>query len=210
RSSGNRTRLRGGHPMSSRFRRLLVLTAVLALSLGASGAVAPAGLAANPTNTKVAGIDVDATTIPQLEALMNSHRINAIELTNFYLRRINQFNPLLHAVITVSPTARADAVGADHARRSGDHRPLAGIPIARNVTAAAALLGAATGVDSNDTATGAQAGHAFSDYTQFLNDDALQGARIGVWRAGTFDPSLVGSVVDPILANAKSALEAQG
>ena len=115
--------------MSSRFRRLLVLTAVLALSLGAAGAAAPAGLAANPTNTKVAGIDVGATTIPQLEALMNSHRINAIELTNFYLRRNNQFNPLLHAVITVSPTARADAVAADHARRSGDSRPLLGIPI---------------------------------------------------------------------------------
>jgi hypothetical protein len=115
--------------MSSRFRRLLVLTAVLALSLGASGAVAPVGLAANPTNTKVAGINVYQTTIPQLEALMKSHRINAIELTNFYLRRIHQFNPLLHAVITVSPTARADAVAADHARRSGDNRPLLGIPI---------------------------------------------------------------------------------
>jgi len=340
--------------MSSRFRRLLVLTAVLALSLGAAGAVAPAGLAANPTNTKVAGIDVDATTIPQLEALMNSHRINAVELMNFYLRRIRQFNPLLHAVITVSPTAHADALAADHARRSGDHRPLLGIPIivkdnidttgmpttagswalagstpadafivqrlkaagaiiiakanlsewanfrsgpsssgwsgiggqtsmpyvldrnpcgsssgsgasaaadlavaavgtetdgsivcpsgangdvgikpslglwsragvvpisadqdtagpiARNVTDAAVLLGAATGVDSNDTATAAQAGHAFTNYTQFLNNHALQGARIGVWREGTYDPLLVGPVVDPILANVKSALQAQG
>src|SRR6476659_2854688 len=115
--------------MSSRFRRLLLLTAVLALSLAAPGATAPAGLAANPTNTKVAGINVDQTTIPQLEALMSSHRINAIELTNFYLRRINQLNPTLHAVITVSPTARADARAADAARRSGDRRPLLGIPI---------------------------------------------------------------------------------
>src|SRR5438067_3075525 len=340
--------------MSSRIRRLLVLTAVLAVSLGASGAAAPAGLAANPTNTKVAGINVDQTTIPQLEALMNSHRINAIELTNFYLRRIHQFNPLLHAVITVSPTARADAVAADHARRSGDHRPLLGIPIivkdnidttampttagswalagstpddafivqqlkaagaiiiakanlsewanfrsgpsssgwsgiggqtnmpyvldrnpcgsssgsgvgaaadlavaavgtetdgsivcpsgangdvgikptlglwsragvvpisanqdtagpiARNVTDAAVLLGAATGVDANDAATRAQAGHAFTDYTQFLNDHALQGKRIGVWRADTYDPALVGSVVAAILAHTIAALEAQG
>jgi amidase len=340
--------------MSSRFRRLLVLTTVLALSLGAAGAVAPAGLAANPTNTKVAGINVDQTTIPQLEALMNSHRINAIELTNFYLRRIHQFNPLLHAVITVSPTARADAVAADHARRRGDHRPLLGIPIivkdnidttgmpttagswalagstpddafivqqlkaagaiiiakanlsewanfrsgpsssgwsgiggqtnmpyvldrnpcgsssgsgvvaaadlavaavgtetdgsivcpsgangdvgikptlglwsragvvpisadqdtagpiARNVTDAAVLLGAATGVDDDDAATGDQTGHALTDYTPFLDDHALQGARIGLWREGTYDPLLVGPVVDPILANVKSALEAQG
>jgi amidase len=340
--------------MSSRFRRSLVLTAVLALALGASGATASRGLVGNPTNTKVAGINVDQTTIPQLEALMNSHRINAVELTNFYLRRIRQSNAALHAVITVSPTAHTDALAADRARRSGDHRPLLGMPIivkdnidttgmpttagswalagstppdafivqrlkaagaiiigkanlsewanfrsapsssgwsgiggqtsmpyvldrnpcgsssgsgvsaaadlavaavgtetdgsivcpsgangdvgikptlglwsragvvpisanqdtagpiARNVTDAAVLLGAATGVDSNDDATSAQAGHAFSDYTQFLNGNALQGARIGVWRAGTYDPLLVGPVVEPILANVKSALQAQG
>jgi amidase len=332
---------------------LLVLTTVLALSLGASGAASAAPVA-NPTNTKVAGINVDATTIPQLEALMNSHRINAVELTNFYLRRIRQFNPLLQAVITVSPTAHRDALAADRARRSGDHRPLLGIPIivkdnidttgmpttagswalagstppdafivqrlkaagaiiiakanlsewanfrsgpsssgwsgiggqthmpyvldrnpcgsssgsgvsaaadlavaavgtetdgsivcpsgangdvgikptlglwsragvvpissnqdsagpiARNVTDAAVLLGAATGVDQNDAATQDQTGHAFTDYTQFLDAHALEGARIGVWRAGTYDPLLVGPVVDPVLANVKSALEAQG
>jgi amidase len=318
------------------------------------GAAAPAGLAANPTNTKVAGIDVDSTTIPQLEKLMNSHRINAVELMNFYLRRIRQLNPLLHAVITVSPTAHADALAADRARRMGDRRPLLGIPIivkdnidttgmpttagswalagsmpsdafivqrlkaagaiilakanlsewanfrsapsssgwtgiggqtnmpyvldrnpcgsssgsgvaaaadlavaavgtetdgsivcpsgangdvgikptlglwsragvvpisanqdtagpiARNVTDAAVLLGAATGVDPNDKATSDQVGNAFTNYTQFLNSHALQGARIGVWRDGTYDPSLVGPVVDPILSNVESALTAQG
>src|SRR5436305_9257305 len=338
--------------MSSRIRRLLVLTAVLAVSLGASGAVAPTGLAANPTNPKAAGNNDDQTTIPQLEALMNSHRINAVELMNFYLRRIRQFNPLLHAVITVSPTAHADALAADHARRSGDHRPLLGIPIvvkdnidttgmpttagswalagstpddafivqqlkaagaiiiakanlsewanfrsgpsssgwsgiggqtnmpyvldrnpcgsssgsgvaaaadlavaavgtetdgsivcpsganddvglkptlglwsragvvpiradqdtagpiARNVTDAAVLLGAATGVDPRDPATAAQAGHAVTDYTPFLRNNALQNARIGVWRAGTYDPALVGSVVEPILRHVKRALKA--
>src|SRR5690349_3719860 len=342
--------------MSSRFRRLLVLTAVLVLSLGATGAVAPAGLAANPTNTKVAGINVDQTTIPQLEALMNSHRINAVELTNFYLRRIRQLNPLLHAVITVSATAHREAVAADHARRSGDQRPLLGIPIivkdnidttgmpttagswalagstpsdafivqrlkaagaiiiakanlsewanfrsapsssgwsgiggqtsmpyvldrnpcgsssgsgvsaaadlavaavgtetdgsivcpssangdvgikptlglwsragvvpisadqdtagpiARNVTDAAVLLGAATGIDSNDPATAAQAGHAFTDYTQFLNAGALQGKRIGVWRFGPVPTysDLTAPVVEPILNHAIDVLEAQG
>jgi amidase len=83
-------------------------------------------------------------------------------------------------------------------------------PIARNVTDAAALLGAATGVDSSDAATADQAGHAFTDYTQFLDDEALDGARIGVWRAGTYNQELVGSVVEPILADATGALEAQG
>jgi amidase len=83
-------------------------------------------------------------------------------------------------------------------------------PIARNVTDAAVLLGAATGIDPNDAATADQAGHAFTDYTQFLDDHALQGKRIGVWRAGTYDPALVGSVVEPILDDTIAALEAQG
>ena len=340
--------------MSSRLRRSLRLTTLLALLLAVSGAAALTGLAANPPNTKVSGIDVDATTIPELEALMNSHRMNSVELTNFYLRRIRQLNPKLNAVITVSPTALADARAADRARRDGDNRPLLGIPIivkdnvgttgmpttagswalagstpddafiaqrlkaagaiiigkanlsewanfrsapsssgwsgiggqgnmpyvldrnpcgsssgsgvvaaadlavaavgtetdgsivcpsgangdvgikptlglwsragvvpisaeqdtagpiARNVTDAAVLLGAATGVDSHDPATAAQAGHALTDYTPFLNTHALEGKRIGVWRAGTYDPTLVGSVVEPILDNVKAALQAQG
>src|SRR5690242_18992810 len=335
--------------MSSRIRLSLVLSSLLALLFGAAGATA-----ANPPNTTVAGVDVDATTIPQLEALMDSHRINAVNLTDFYLHRIKQLQPDLHAVITVSPTAHADALAADAARRGGDHRPLLGIPIivkdnidttrmpttagswalagstpsdafivqrlkaagaiiigkanlsewanfrsgpsssgwsgiggqtnmpyvlernpcgsssgsgvsaaadlavaavgtetdgsivcpsgangdvgikptlglwsragvvpisanqdtagpiARNVTDAATLLGAATGVDPNDAATAAQTGHAFTDYTQFLDANALDGARIGVWRAGTYDPSLVGSVLNPILDNVKAALQARG
>ena len=340
--------------MSSRLRRSLVLTTLLALLSGVSGTAALTGHAANPPNTKVSGIDVDATTIPQLEKLMSSHRINSVNLMNFYLQRIRQLNPMLNAVITVSPTAHADAVAADAARRNGDHRPLLGIPIivkdnidttgmpttagswalagstpgdafiaqklkaagaiiigkanlsewanfrsnpsssgwsgiggqtnmpyvldrnpcgsssgsgvvaaadlavaavgtetdgsivcpsgangdvgikptlglwsragvvpisanqdtagpiARNVTDAAVLLGAATGVDPNDNATAAQTGHAFTDYTQFLNDHALQGKRIGVWRAGTYDPVLVGPVVEPILDHTIAALKAQG
>jgi amidase len=338
----------------SRFRRSLLLTTLLALLVGAAGAAAPGGIAANPTNTKLAGIDIDATTIPQLQQLMNARRFSSVQLTNFYLGRIRELNPMLNAVITVSPTAVADARAADLARSNGDHRPLLGIPIivkdnvnttgmpttagswalagstpgdafivqrleaagaivigkanlsewanfrsgpsssgwsgiggqnnmpyvldrnpcgsssgsgvvaaadlavaavgtetdgsivcpsgangdvgikptlglwsragvvpisanqdtagpiARNVTDAAVLLGAATGVDPNDAATADQAGHAFTDYTRFLNDKALNGARIGVWRAGTYDPSLVGPVVEPILKNVIDALKAQG
>jgi amidase len=340
--------------MSSRLRRSLVLTTLLAILLGVSGAAALIGLAANPPDTKVAGIDVDATTIPQLQTLMNSNRLKSVQLTQFYLQRIRKLNPTLNAVITVSPTALADARAADKARRGGDDRPLLGIPIivkdnvnttgmptaagswalagstpddafiatklkaagaiiigkanlsewanfrsgpsssgwsgiggqtnmpyvldrnpcgsssgsgvvaaadlavaavgtetdgsivcpsganddvgikptlglwsragvipisadqdtagpmARNVTDAAVLLGAATGVDPKDTATADQAGHAFNDYTKFLDKNALDGARIGVWRAGTYDPSLTGPVVEPILADTIAALEAQG
>jgi amidase len=334
--------------MSSRLRLSFFLTFLLALVLGVSGA------AADPPHTKVAGIDVDQTTIPELQELMNRHRLNAVQLTNFYTQRIRRLNPELNAVITVSPTAREDARAADRARRNGDRRPLLGIPIivkdninttgmpttagswalrgstpsdafivqqlkaagaiilgkanlsewanfrsapsssgwsgigdqnnnpyvldrnpcgsssgsgvvaaadlavaavgtetdgsivcpsgangvvgikptlglwsragvvpisadqdtagpmARNVTDAAVLLGAAIGVDPLDDATDEQVGNAFTDYTEFLDDESLEGARIGVWRDGTFNPAFTGPVIEPILDDALEALEAAG
>jgi amidase len=340
--------------MSSRLRRSLVLTTLLALLLGVSGSAALIGLAANPPDTRVAGVDVDATTIPELQELMNARRMKSVQLTQFYLHRIRKLNPTLNAVITVSPTALADARAADKARRDGDDRPLLGIPIivkdnvnttgmpttagswalagstpddafiakqlkdagaiiigkanlsewanfrsgpsssgwsgigdqgnmpyvldrnpcgsssgsgvvaaadlavaavgtetdgsivcpsgangvvgikptlglwsragvvpisadqdtagpmARNVTDAAVLLGAATGIDPDDAATADQAGNAFTDYTRFLDDESLEGARIGVWRAGTYNQESVGSVVEPILDDVIDALEAEG
>jgi amidase len=55
--------------------------------------------------------------------------------------------------------------------------------MARNVTDAAVLLGAMTGIDPADPATADQAGHAYTNYTQFLDKNALKGARIGVWHS---------------------------
>jgi amidase len=338
--------------MSSRLRLSLLLTTFVALVLGVSGAAAR--VAAEPTPTTINAIDVDSTTIPELQQLMAWRRLSSVDLTTFYLRRIRQLNPILNAVITVSPTAVADARAADRARRSGDRRPLLGIPIivkdninttgmpttagswalagstpedafivkrlkaagaiiigkanlsewanfrsgpsssgwsgiggqtnmpyvldrnacgsssgsgvvvaadlavaavgtetdgsivcpagangivgikptlglwsragiipisadqdtagpmARNVTDAAVLLGAATGVDPDDPATAAQVGHAFPDYTRFLDNRSLAGARIGVWRAGTYDKALVGRIVEPILDDVTDALRAEG
>ncbi|TFG39553.1 MAG: amidase, partial [Chromatiales bacterium] len=107
----------------------LALTALLAPLPGISGAAPPAGPQGNPTDTRAAGIDIDATTIPELQELMDANRLNSVLLTQFYLRRIQKLNPTLNAVITVSPTALADARAADAARRRGDHRSLLGIPI---------------------------------------------------------------------------------
>jgi amidase len=339
--------------MRSLVRRSLVITTLMALLLGVVGASAPAALAAQPTSTRVAGIDVDATTIPQLQRLMDRHRLSSVQLVQFYLNRIKKLNPRLHAVITVSRTALADARAADKARRGGDHRPLLGIPVivkdnvdttgmattagswalagstpsdafivqrmraagaiviakanlsewanfrsgpsssgwsgiggqtnmayvldrnpcgsssgtgvavsadlatvgvgsetdgsivcpsgangivgikptlglwsragvvpitadqdtagpmARNVTDAAVLLGAVTGVDAHDAATSEQVGHAFSDYTTFLDAGALDGARIGVWRVGTYDPA-VSPEIEALMDETVAALEAAG
>jgi amidase len=334
-------------------RRSLVLATATALLVGVLGVSAPVFAVGAPTNTTVAGIDVDATTIPELQAHMNDGDLTAVQLVSFYVMRIKQLNPRLHAVITVNPDAMAEAAAADEARANGDDRSLLGIPIivkdninttgmpttagswalagstpddafiigqlkaagaivlgkanlsewanfrsgpsssgwsgiggqtnmpyvvdrnpcgsssgsgvvaaadlavaavgtetdgsvvcpsgangivgikptlglwsragvvpisadqdtagpmARNVTDAAVLLGALTGIDANDAATAAQAGHAFTDYTQFLDADALDGARIGVWREGTYDPEAVPEVT-PVLEATIDALEAAG
>jgi amidase len=284
---------------------------------------------------------------------MNRHRLTSVQLVQFYLHRIKELNPKLHAVIRVSPWALADARAADRARRHGSHLPLLGIPlllkdnidttgmpttagswalagstpsdafivqrlrragavvigklnlsewanfrsapsssgwsgiggqtnmayaldrnpcgsssgsgvaasadlatitvgtetdgsivcpsgangvvgikptlgllsragvvpitadqdtagpITRNVTDAAVMLGAMTGVDPNDAATADQTGHAFTNYTQFLDRGALQGARIGVWRVGTYDPA-ISPEIDALMNATVARLRAQG
>ncbi len=55
-------------------------------------------------------------------------------------------------------------------------------PMARNVYDVAAALGVMTGVDPADEATAASRGRFETDYTQYLDADALAGARIGVAR----------------------------
>lgn len=59
-------------------------------------------------------------------------------------------------------------------------------PFARTVEDAAILLGAMTGVDPRDDRTTESRGHLppESDYTRFLDPDALRGARIGIPRGG--------------------------
>ena len=55
-------------------------------------------------------------------------------------------------------------------------------PMARTVTDVAIMLGALVGVDPRDPATEGSRGKSFTDYTQFLNPEGMQGARIGVAR----------------------------
>jgi amidase len=57
-------------------------------------------------------------------------------------------------------------------------------PMAGCVADAARLLSALAGADPADPATAASAGQ-LADYTAFLDPAALDGARIGVWRAGS-------------------------
>jgi len=114
----------------------LLLAALLCLGTVAAptAAATPAAPAGHHNGDRipapvVAGINVDATTIPQLQRLMDRGRLSAEQLVRFYLQRITVLNPKLHAVITTSRTAVADARAADRARRHGDQRALLGIPV---------------------------------------------------------------------------------
>ena len=76
----------------------------------------------------------------------------------------------------------------------------------RNVTDAAIMLSVLTGVDPNDPATAASAGHIERDYSRFLDRNALRGKRIGLWREITGgDPA-----TDAVFAQFVDALHRAG
>ena len=69
-------------------------------------------------------------TIPQLQTLMATRRLTSRELTQGYLQRIRDLNPLLGAVIETNPNAVAIAEHLDKERRAGVVRgPMHGIPV---------------------------------------------------------------------------------
>ena len=116
-------------------KRQAVLAATLALLVGVTGAAAPIGLAKSPTATTIRGIDVDASTIPELQALMNAHKLTSVQLVQFYFQRIKKLNPMLHAIITLSLTALKDAQAAAKVRRKRDRRSVAVRPRSPHQTA---------------------------------------------------------------------------
>ena len=100
---------------------------------------------------------------------------------------------------TVGLLSRAGIVPISHSQDTAG-------PMARTLADAAALLGALTGVDANDSATAASSGKAQSDYTRFLDPKALRGARLGVVRkAFGFNPA-----VDRIMEEALAEMRRQG
>ena len=79
-------------------------------------------------------------------------------------------------------------------------------PMCRTVRDAAIVLGALTGIDSQDAATADSREHSYTDYTQFLKADGLRGARIGVVRK-TFGFS---EKVDKVMEEAIDTMKKQG
>jgi amidase len=79
-------------------------------------------------------------------------------------------------------------------------------PMCRTLRDAAIVLGALTGVDPDDAATGASVGKSQADYAQYCDPSGLKGARIGVARKyfGFND------AVDALMEQALGAMKAQG
>ena len=81
-----------------------------------------------------------------------------------------------------------------------------GGPLTRTVEDAAIALGIMAGIDPADPATLGSEGKFFSDYTQFLDTNALQGARIGIVR-NFFGRN---ADVDQVVENAIAEIRALG
>ena len=109
----------------------------------------------------------------------------------------------INGIVGIKPTvgliSRAGVVPISHSQDTAG-------PMARTVRDAAILLGVLAGVDPEDKATGDPARKSFSDYTQFLEPNGLQGARIGVVRKYFgFHPG-----IDAVMAEALEALKKNG
>ena len=110
-------------------RRWLVLLTLLMLLTVNAGIGVTSGLAAAPPSNRLHGINLDTTTIPRLQRLMDHGRLSSVDLVRFYLRRIERLDGRLDSVIAVSRTAIDEARLADRARRNGVDLPMLGIPV---------------------------------------------------------------------------------
>jgi amidase len=105
------------------------------------------------------GIGTRDATVAGLQGALSSGSLTSAVLTAFYLDRIERLNPDLHAVISVSPHAAADAAASDAARASGSSRgPLEGIPVLIKDNIAVAGRPATAG---SPALAGAESGDAF-------------------------------------------------
>ena len=108
-------------------RSVLRVAIVLAGVAGAVRAQTPRPAAPAPRPI----FDVVEASIPQLQAALTDGRVTSRDLVLLYLARVARLEHTLNAVMTVSPTALADADALDRERAQGRVRgPLHGIPIA--------------------------------------------------------------------------------
>ncbi len=110
----------------------------------------------------------------------------------------SSINGLVGIKPTVGLWSRAGIIPISHSQDTAG-------PMTRTLRDGAVLLGAITGVDPRDEATAASEGNAHIDYTQFLDEDGLRGARIGVARNFSDFDKRVLTVFDRAVEDLKAA-----
>jgi len=122
-------------------RRPLRVAAVTALALASAPGVADSAVGAPSEATqstaarslatgRLAGLDLDAVTIPELQRTMDDGGLTSVELTRAYLARIGAVDDDLGAVLAVNDRALAQARASDRRRENhGARSPLDGIPV---------------------------------------------------------------------------------
>ena len=122
----------------------LVITATLSVTLALPGAAfgaddgssSVAGLSPLAAESQLAGtlpirgLDLDAATIPVLQARIAAGRLSSAQLVGAYQARIDALDADLGAVLARNPSAAADAAASDaHRAAHGPRSALEGIPI---------------------------------------------------------------------------------
>lgn len=108
--------------------RLAALALVAALVLAV---VTGTGTASGAAPDGPTGIDLDAATIPSIQAARDDGRLTAVRLTQGYLQRIQRLDPALGSVLFVDRRGALAAARASDARlrRGALLGPLDGIPV---------------------------------------------------------------------------------
>ncbi|WP_183061918.1 amidase family protein [Motilibacter peucedani] len=112
-------------------RTALTGTAAAAALVAALTASAVPGRASSHVDTPL--VDITTATVQQLESLLDAGKIDAVDLAELYLDRIEAINadaPAINAVQAINPDWKREAKDADHARKKGiDLGPMMGIPV---------------------------------------------------------------------------------
>jgi len=100
--------------------KAILVAAAFSLGSGLGSGSTIADPAGKPGGGSVSlhGLDLERSTIPEIQDAMDHGRFSAFELTAFYLERIAQVDPKVHAVITTSPTALIEALVSDIRRQT--------------------------------------------------------------------------------------------
>ena len=87
-------------------------------------------LVAPSLDLRAADFDLSTASIADINAAFSAGALNSEKLVGLYLKRIETYEPTLHAVITLNPNALAEAKALDAERKAGKSRgPLHGIPV---------------------------------------------------------------------------------